>query len=104
MARPPVDLLDEVLASIELRNPPFPTRLERHGEMLLIHTNVGDRDDGIQRHVTTPCTIPWSGFTDKQHIVNWIRHWIRTVYLHEVDEMLIVDSVRVFDPHPELRH
>jgi hypothetical protein len=36
---------------------------------------------------------------DRRELLNWLRHTLGRVELHERDEWLLVDGRRIFDPH-----
>lgn len=100
-------MVAEALRQLEIRNPPFPVELRQVFGSLEITVTVKDRDTGKTSRVCHPFLIPGildsggaaSYFRDQAALIWWIREQLRRVFLHELDESLIVQGVRYWDPH-----
>jgi hypothetical protein len=65
--------------------------------MLHLNITVPDRNNGL------PIRIQHLKMVDREHILHApgvvVRELLRTALMHELDESLTVDGVRVWDPH-----
>lgn len=102
-----VDVLDEALASVSLKNPAFPIDLvvtrSHERTALEVRLLVPDRETGVDTRVIHSFPVPpWklmNGRWSRADAVQWVRLCLDRAIRHEVDEWWHVDGVRVRDPH-----
>jgi hypothetical protein len=60
-----------------------------------------DRDTGVVDPFEVPCLFKHDGEPSRETLAVWVRDAVLDQLTHELDEGLLVDGVRVFDPHAE---
>ena len=111
-------MLEELIAKIEIRHPPFPIRLVAqsglpglsYDKRLVIEVTVPDRDTGTHRVLQHSFSWPYDDYyslaaaSARMHRIcalRTIERYIRYVIEHEVAEVFFFDGVRIFDPHKD---
>jgi hypothetical protein len=94
-------LLEFVLKKVKFPNFPLPIRMQMKGGGLYIEIDSKDRETGL--HCLVQCyrpIPPWfRGPSDIEHMLYWIKDEVMGLIRHEVEEFMLFDGHRVFDPH-----
>jgi hypothetical protein len=107
---------DSVIQRIDLSRFGIPISLHAEGPdgagyqaLVIVTAEVKDRDSGEPRQITTRVLVPGRavdftfdgavGGPSEQTLIEAVRRAIRQLVFHEVDECLLVDGRRAFDPH-----
>lgn len=103
--------LEELVSRIEFRNAPFPIRLrvDHHdgfGKRLVVVLEVKERETGQPHQVEH--TLSWFDedplfphLSTQAYQLHHIRRLVSAAIIHEVEETLLFDGGRIFDPHRE---
>ena len=102
--------MPEIIAAaalFELKNPPFPMRILvgfiPPGSLIIqLDATVLDRDSGapMPLRFMIHCRMPY----DAEELHWHMRECVHGFLHHEADEMILIDGVRIYDPHDSSRH
>jgi hypothetical protein len=62
-----------------------------------------DVTTGKRKLFTDQRTLAYKDFSEFE-LLNYMRNWILNVSMHEVDEKILFDGKRIFDPHKVWNH
>lgn len=90
-----------VLRAIEIRNPPFPIRMEITpdilGAALVFFATVRHRDTGEPVEIVHATRIPLRA--SARELVLFAHQELQRLFAHEASECFVYHERRVFDPH-----
>lgn len=98
---PKVYLVKAVLEKLSFGHFPMPIEIKVKHDHLHIKITTKDRDTGTASYVQCYRQIPpwFENPSDFMGIIHWIEVEILELIKHELEEFMLYDKQRVFDPH-----
>lgn len=97
--------LDTVLAGFNVQSLPIPTEIytrapEFGHQEIVVELRVLDRATGLATRVRHSQALSTYQLQDgRSFLTEFLRSIVHAAFRHEVDEQILVDGERIFDPH-----